>query len=52
MEEYFSPSISAYGTNHSYQHVIIWVLEEWRKETGLSEYHKLISTFFKSFLQD
>ena len=34
MEEYFSPLISAYRTNCSSQHVIIWLLEEWRKKLG------------------
>ena len=32
MEEYFSPLISAYRTNYSSQHVIIPLLEEWRKK--------------------
>ena len=32
MEEYFSPLISAYRTNYSSQHVIIRLLEEWRKK--------------------
>ena len=32
MKEYFSPLISAYRTNYSSQHVIIRLLEEWRKK--------------------
>ena len=32
MEEYFSPLISAYRTNYSSKHVIIRLLEEWRKK--------------------
>ena len=32
MEEYFSPLISAYRINYSSQHVIIRLLEEWRKK--------------------
>ena len=32
MEEYFSPLISANRTSHNSQHVIIRLLEEWRKE--------------------
>ena len=32
MEEYFSPLISAYRTNYSSQHVILRLLEEWRKK--------------------
>ena len=33
MEEYFSPLISAYRANYSSQHVIIRLLEEWRKKS-------------------
>ena len=32
MEEYFSPFMSAYRTNYISQHVIIRLLEEWRKK--------------------
>ena len=32
MEEYFSPLISANRTSYNSQHVIIRLLEEWRKE--------------------
>ena len=32
MEEYFSPLIFAYRRNYSSQHVIIRLLEEWRKK--------------------
>ena len=32
MEEYFSPLISAHRKNYSSQHVIVRLLEEWRKK--------------------
>ena len=32
MDEYFSPLISAHRKNYSSQHVIVRLLEEWRKK--------------------
>ena len=55
MKEYFSPLISAYRTNYSSQHVIIRLLEEWRKKLDdnfvvgavLNDFWKLLIAYRK-----
>ena len=55
MEEYFSPFMSAYRTNYISQHVIIRLLEEWRKKLDdnfvvgavLNDFWKLLIAYRK-----